>query len=174
MADTHINAYYADLATAEAELTQAQGKVAGLKEQIAIMEADNAEDAPVAPAPGDVVTPTQAPSEADLNKLNRPELESAAEDAGVENPSDKEVFPNKAGLVDATTQAQADQAPVDAPVETPADEATEEATEPTEPTVPEVPTVSSDSGIAVGAAPAQEAPVPTEPSQSTAPVEPTL
>lgn len=120
---THINAYRTELAEAERELAQAQGKVDGLKETIATMEAADkaAAEAPADPnAVGsdvDAVEGDEAQSAKDLEKLKRDELEKEAEAAGVPNPEDS---PNKATLAADTAAAQAanaDSAPA-APVAT--------------------------------------------------------
>lgn len=97
---THINAFKAELAQAEVEVQQAQGRVEALKDQIATMEAADG-----SPVDAPVETPAAVDSVADLEKLNRSDLEDRATEAGVESPEDAA---NKQELAQATVVAQAD------------------------------------------------------------------
>lgn len=155
MAETHINAYYAELAEAERELAQAQGKVNGLKETIATMEQSAKEAAGEVPATGEEATETAADeSVEDLEKLKRDELEAKAKEAGVEDPS---AAANKHDLAEETVAAQADQPAEEAPAdETPA----EDASEPSE----EVPAPEAETPAEDSSEPAEEPATPAEPA----------
>lgn len=93
---THINAYYRDLADAKQEVAVAQGKVDLLEEQIKGMGGELPEGGEVVPlepttedavTAGDVSAAEQKP-EKSLSKMNRAELNAKASEVGVEAPEE--------------------------------------------------------------------------------------
>ncbi len=89
---TNINAYYADLATAKQESAVASQKVAILEEQIKAMGGVLPDaEAPVPEEPAEETSSSEDVSASEvkpLEKMNRPELEAAAKDAGIDHPED--------------------------------------------------------------------------------------
>lgn len=83
-APTHINAFYVELAEAEKEVAQAQGRVDALKETIATMEQAQSQptDTPVEAAPEVPAEAVEAPVEDHESSNEQDELpaESAPED----------------------------------------------------------------------------------------------
>lgn len=90
---TSINAFYAELEVAKAQVQVAQGQVEHLENQIrdrgGVVPGEEQE------ANG---TPEQPVAEKPLNKFNREELNAKAVEVGVENPEELE---NKRAVIEA-------------------------------------------------------------------------
>lgn len=140
---THINAFKADLADAEKELVQAQGKVDGLKETIATMEAGTAETPINDQAEADRVAAEEDEAKA-LEEAGADEEQIAADDAAEEAdeadaPADGQAVPSEPVAPGTTGE---DPAPASSEVDSghvagdsaPADAPADPAAAPSEPT----------------------------------------
>lgn len=110
MVQTHINAYYRDLADAKTAVAVAQGRVQELEQQIVGQGGELPTDGVVIPqaVPEDVVTnedvsAVETASEKPLDKLNRTELNAKAKEAGVDSPEDLDT---KKDVIDAIKGAE--------------------------------------------------------------------
>lgn len=95
MAETHINAYYAELAIAESDKQAAESRIATLKQQIAALEASASVDA--APAedesPKEVKSDPKPRTKAKKKAKSEPKATVTAKDAP-KSPKDADAKPS--------------------------------------------------------------------------------